>query len=664
MKKIALLATFAFACMIANAQSNLLYNQSFEGQSQPHVVPSPWETCFDGTPDTQPGTWGVNLPASDGNTYVSFLMTPDGSYQEGVSQQLTSCLYAGVTYTITLDLAFSAQYQTAEPGSCYGSLGIWGGYATCDKNELLCMTPAITDTTWQTYTLTFTPTQDWCALSFGPAIIDTCSGYLNCLMDNIRDFQPLNPIELTTLSGKVFYDVDNNCIFDTLVDYAQAYKLVNLQPANRFCITDANGNYTLSILATTSGNHQLDCNFSSPTFDVSCPVDTNGYNIALSGVSENLTGYNFSLSSSFGPCTYVGINSYAGAYRPSLPATRFISITNYSTIPLTNAALTVEYADTLARPTDNLNLPYPNTLNNNLLNVSLPTMYYGQTIQFYYEEEINDFAVLGTESTINFSITPENTCVVDWPGAWNDHYTDVKTIVNSYDPNDKQALPVGQGTDHNILKTDDIEYTIRFQNLGTDTAFVVQVIDTLSNYFDISTLNIGQASRPFSLELVNNNVLVYTFNNILLPPASTDEEGSIGMFNYKIAQKQTNQVPYLIQNRAHIYFDLNPAIITNTVFHNVKDNTTAISESSKGNIVATLYPNPASNSFVMKLNALKAGQSYTMQLFTGTGALVHEVGNIKTVENTVDVSTLASGLYYYRVLTTDGKTAAGRFVKE
>ena len=44
--------------------------------------------------------------------------------------------------------------------------------------------------------------------------------------------------------------------------------------------------------------------------------------------------------------------------------------------------------------------------------------------------------------------------------------------------------------------------------------------------------------------------------------------------------------------------------------------------------------------------------------------LVHEVGNIKTVENTVDVSTLASGLYYYRVLTTDGKTAAGRFVKE
>jgi hypothetical protein len=182
-------------------------------------------------------------------------------------------------------------------------------------------------------------------------------------------------------------------------------------------------------------------------------------------------------------------------------------------------------------------------------------------------------------------------------------------------------------------------------------------------------LSASAGSRDLATVKTRNTPLTHVLSpddkaHVFKLPASTDEEGSIGMFNYKIAQKQTNQVPYLIQNRAHIYFDLNPAIITNTVFHNVKDNTTAISESSKGNIVATLYPNPASNSFVMKLNVLKAGQSYTMQLFTGTGALVHEVGNIKTVENTVDVSTLASGLYYYRVLTTDGKTAAGRFVKE
>ncbi|UPT68973.1 MAG: T9SS type A sorting domain-containing protein [Sphingobacteriales bacterium JAD_PAG50586_3] len=84
----------------------------------------------------------------------------------------------------------------------------------------------------------------------------------------------------------------------------------------------------------------------------------------------------------------------------------------------------------------------------------------------------------------------------------------------------------------------------------------------------------------------------------------------------------------------------------------------------KSNILAELYPNPAGNSFTIRLDALKAGQGYNMQLFTSTGALVRDIVNIKESENIVDVSNLATGLYYYRILTTDGKTAAGRFVKE
>lgn len=82
------------------------------------------------------------------------------------------------------------------------------------------------------------------------------------------------------------------------------------------------------------------------------------------------------------------------------------------------------------------------------------------------------------------------------------------------------------------------------------------------------------------------------------------------------------------------------------------------------NISAELFPNPTSQNITLKLNALKTGQDYQLQLFTATGTLVQQHNSIKTIEKTVDVSTLASGLYYYRVLTTDGKTAAGRFVKE
>ena len=82
------------------------------------------------------------------------------------------------------------------------------------------------------------------------------------------------------------------------------------------------------------------------------------------------------------------------------------------------------------------------------------------------------------------------------------------------------------------------------------------------------------------------------------------------------------------------------------------------------NFSTHIFPNPTSQNITLTLNTLKTGQSYSMQLFTATGALVRTVSNIKAAENTVDVSGLATGLYYYRIVTTDGNNAAGRFVKE
>ncbi|MBL8964476.1 MAG: aldehyde dehydrogenase, partial [Phycisphaerae bacterium] len=45
--------------------------------------------------------------------------------------------------------------------------------------------------------------------------------------------------------------------------------------------------------------------------------------------------------------------------------------------------------------------------------------------------------------------------------------------IGAYDPNDKQAVPVGYGPEHFIRAGDPLHYQIRFQNTGTDTAFTV-----------------------------------------------------------------------------------------------------------------------------------------------------------------------------------------------
>ena len=47
--------------------------------------------------------------------------------------------------------------------------------------------------------------------------------------------------------------------------------------------------------------------------------------------------------------------------------------------------------------------------------------------------------------------------------------------IGSFDPNDKRILLNGIESDKLIQPTDDIEYVIRFQNTGTDTALILEL---------------------------------------------------------------------------------------------------------------------------------------------------------------------------------------------
>ena len=80
----------------------------------------------------------------------------------------------------------------------------------------------------------------------------------------------------------------------------------------------------------------------------------------------------------------------------------------------------------------------------------------------------------------------------------------------------KQAIPSGFGAEHYILPNTDIQYTIRFQNTGTDTAFRVVILDTLAKALDPASITPGPASHPYSWRLEDEGVLRFTFNPIAL----------------------------------------------------------------------------------------------------------------------------------------------------
>lgn len=141
--------------------------------------------------------------------------------------------------------------------------------------------------------------------------------------------------------------------------------------------------------------------------------------------------------------------------------------------------------------------------------------------------------------------------------------------IGSFDPNDKQASPAGYGLNHYIEQNIDIDYHIRFQNVGTDTAFNIVIRDTLSTHLDPTTIRPTLSSFPYSFEIEDNNVLIFTFSDIELVDSTTNEPGSHGFVTFTIAQQDSLPIGTMIYNSAAIFFDYNYPVITNTTFHEV-----------------------------------------------------------------------------------------------
>ncbi len=141
-------------------------------------------------------------------------------------------------------------------------------------------------------------------------------------------------------------------------------------------------------------------------------------------------------------------------------------------------------------------------------------------------------------------------------------------IINAYDPNDKNIYPEGKCSEAYILKDQPIEYRIRFQNTGNADAINILITDTLSNLLDVSTLEIKSQSHPGLItELVQGNVIRFNFKGIHLPDSLTSPAGSQGYIVYVIKPKLGIAEGSKLKNRASIYFDYNPAVITNSTLN-------------------------------------------------------------------------------------------------
>jgi hypothetical protein len=163
------------------------------------------------------------------------------------------------------------------------------------------------------------------------------------------------------------------------------------------------------------------------------------------------------------------------------------------------------------------------------------------------------------------------------------------TVQGAYDPNDKGAFIEARMTGEYALEGDTIEYLIRFQNTGTDTAFTVIVRDTLDHtQLDLTTLEVLATSHAARFTLRGLGIGVWEFRNILLPDSNTNEPLSHGFIRFRVKTRTNLGCDALTSNRVAIYFDFNDPVITNDAITEL--NPTPVPEivvSDEGNRTAT-----------------------------------------------------------------------------
>ena len=227
------------------------------------------------------------------------------------------------------------------------------------------------------------------------------------------------------------------------------------------------------------------------------------------------------------------------------------------------------------------------------------------------------------------------------------------TVHASFDPNEKAVTPQGY-----IYAGTQLEYKIGFENTGNDTAFNIHVQDTLSDNVDISTIKLVSASAHTDMSLstfAGHNIVKFDFQHINLMDATHPGQNT-GMVVFDVKAKTGLPGGTLINNKAGIYFDYNPVIMTNKVT-NIIGYPAGIATMSTPE--AAIYPNPATDAVTVKISM----GSYSVITMNNTIGQTVMQKPLAATETLLNVKALPAGIYYV-TLTGDNGSRTFKFLKQ
>ncbi len=452
---------------------------------------------------------------------------------------------------------------------------------------------------------------------------------------------------------KLFYDGNRNCINDS-TDFSVAQSSLvevdsNSIPVDTLSVTGGlyyiaygvpGDVYAFKVIAPPAAYH-ITCPSSGIIYDTISGTAHSDSAKSIGMECTTVTGYDLGVVSS---AVRTGVHAHTGD----------IYAFNNACPPV-NATVTLRYSPKHAYQTASPT-PASTTATSITWNISALTSAAAAPTHLYYHLEVSG-SILTPGDTVNsnIDITPDT----GDSDTSNNVVVIVDTARSGYDPNDISVSPAGCIASG--VSPTQLQYTIHFENTGNDTAHNIYVMDTLSDNVDISTMRLVLSSHEMNIsklkDAAGHNILKFDFPKINLRDSSHHGEcdGAV-IFNIKTKAGLANGTN--IVNRAGIYFDVNPVVMTNTVTNTIGcpaiNGLTVVTEAQKIDI----YPNPTYS----ELNIKVPEGTYQSYSITNSLGSVQSEGLLTKATTHLNIQALPAGLYFINLKGEEGNVVR-KFVK-
>jgi uncharacterized repeat protein (TIGR01451 family) len=401
-----------------------------------------------------------------------------------------------------------------------------------------------------------------------------CVSEFNCNDEAASNYNPAaicNVGCLYSLGGLVFNDANANGVFD-IGENPLSGEIIYVEPGGYVAITDDNGEFLFDL---PIGEFTITSEM-TPQFPVSTTILPIFFNTNFGSNTDLVIGKTFDVQ--FGEFGLITYPEWAGIIC-DLINDQTLCIENLGNYPLEGY---IEFV--LPQEVQSIvQIDLIDSIANGAIYFGFEDLIPGEQLCLNVGLEGPNFELMG--DTITF--------VLNVYGFYQGTLVAQSQLVRefeilcAYDPNDKQSFPFGYSEPHYVEPEEELEYLVRFQNTGNFQAFNVLVRDTISEDLDLNSFELVAHSHSVQTFInPSTREIQFYFENINLPDSNCCEPESHGFFSYRIAPLNDLSHDTRIENTAHIYFDSNPAVVTNTTWNTVFrcDDSFAVFEASASEI--------------------------------------------------------------------------------